>query len=318
MTSEETAHHVRSSNLPFYVAVWSTAKLCRGLVGLNKTFDCGDERHGGDAGGQLEKRRQIEKEKRRRNVVVDILAEGGAQWIKLSTVSQSRLLFEMAENGWHEHVSGEEEEGVNEDEDAKLSLLVLAEDLQRAAAANKSAYGKAPKVRLVLPKLELGHVREIDNLLSRIRCTGTEVQCQAELDQPLGSTLDEAMQNMLLDEFADLTPTLNIDCTILLALVSDLSHSTIIIEPSFHVAIRRQIEREKIEQVMPLMLWPAMDDRQLVCTVEAARRMREIVDTIGTPTEKIRTALLMGDHDRTPGKIQDPGASEEISSLTQR
>lgn len=33
----------------------------------------------------------------------------------------------------------------------------------------------------------------------------------------------------------------------------------------------------------------------MVCTEEAAKRMREIVDTIGTPSEKARTALLMGD-----------------------
>ena len=33
----------------------------------------------------------------------------------------------------------------------------------------------------------------------------------------------------------------------------------------------------------------------MVCTREAAHRMREIVDTIGTPSEKARTAVLMGD-----------------------
>jgi hypothetical protein len=38
-----------------------------------------------------------------------------------------------------------------------------------------------------------------------------------------------------------------------------------------------------------------MGDKALVCTQEASLRMRDIVDLIGTETEKARTALLMGE-----------------------
>ena len=53
------------------------------------------------------------------------------------------------------------------------------------------------------------------------------------------------------------------------------------------------IERE--HPLLPVEIWPATNNRELLCTDEAAKRMREIVDTIGTDTEKERTKILMGD-----------------------
>jgi hypothetical protein len=82
----------------------------------------------------------------------------------------------------------------------------------------------------------------------------------------------------------------------LLAIVSDLSHCKDI-TPSLqhHKAINRQIEIERERPLLPTELWPAMGSRELVCTSEAAKRMREIVETIGTETERERMAVLMGD-----------------------
>lgn len=103
------------------------------------------------------------------------------------------------------------------------------------------------------------------------------------------------MPHLLTNPFASFTSTLNIDCTILLALVSDFSHCSVSAEPWFHRALKRQLEIEDEENLLPNLLYPALADRKLVCTDEAARRMREIVDTIGTIGEKQRTKLFMGD-----------------------
>jgi hypothetical protein len=103
------------------------------------------------------------------------------------------------------------------------------------------------------------------------------------------------MPNLLTDPFASFTPTLNIDCTILLALVSDFSHCAVTTEPWFHRALKRQVEIEDEENLLPNLLFPALANRTLICTDEAAKRMREIVDTIGTAGEKERTRLFMGD-----------------------
>jgi hypothetical protein len=55
------------------------------------------------------------------------------------------------------------------------------------------------------------------------------------------------------------------------------------------------VEIEDSENLLPALLYPALGNRKMMCTEEAAHRMREIVSTIGTPGEKARTAILMGD-----------------------
>jgi hypothetical protein len=72
-----------------------------------------------------------------------------------------------------------------------------------------------------------------------------------------------------------------------------LSHGRV--EPAdWHVkAISRQIEMENEDPLLPNSVWPACGSRKLVCTHEAAVRMQEIVDTIGTETEKKRAALMV-------------------------
>ena len=102
-----------------------------------------------------------------------------------------------------------------------------------------------------------------------------------------------------------LTPTVNVDCTILLALVSDLSYydAELILREAearapggkLHSAVIRQLKKEVEEQLLPKILYPLLGDRDLVCTQEAATRMREIVRDIGTESEKERTAIVMGD-----------------------
>ena len=102
-----------------------------------------------------------------------------------------------------------------------------------------------------------------------------------------------------------ITKTVNVDCTILLALVSDLSHyDTLRIlreaearNPSKQLkpVIIRQMQNEVEEQLLQNVLYPLLKDHELVCTKEAAVRMREVVNTLGTVAEKERTAIFMGD-----------------------
>ena len=329
-------HHVRSSNLPFYTTLWDTAKRCQGIVGFHQKFSF-------SSNGLQHKARCANNDgkrmKRKRSVVVDIVAKGGTEWVKVSTATEQRMLYELAENGCRGS-DCDSDDGSHDDDDHQdqagyaetsrpnglsrrqrlptLSLLTLAQDLQRASANLKTPYQR-PKVRLVLPRLEMGRQDVVDSLLDQIRQTGIVVQVGSSSPPSRPSPLppdDETFSRMAVDEFAGFTSTLNIDCTILLAIVSDLSHQPIPIEPSFHIAIQRQIQREQIEQVVPSLLWPAMADRELVCTYEAARRMWEIVDTIGTPTEKARTAILMEDHDRRRHDDNDDNDGDQQHLLT--
>lgn len=336
-------HTLRSSNLPFYESVWAVAKRsCTGLVAFGKRFywdgdsvtdgkaespiGCvgvvgkEDGSANGDGGRKQKKRPSKDK---RKGVSVDIVADDGEEWVKVSTVSVMRILYEMAEKGW-EGDAGEDEdeeeeesskrtvlrnyavdgegpvEGEEEDED-ELELIKLAKEMTRAASTTRVRY-RHPRVRFVVPKVKEGEFAEIDRLLRVIRGLGVTVECgesttraPAHLDQQV-AVEDLDLSHLLPNSFRRFTSTLNVDCTLLLALVSDLSHSKCLIPtPGLHKAIIRQMEIERQQPLLPAELWPAMNGYELVCTEEAAKRMREIVDVIGTDTERKRMRIMMGE-----------------------
>ncbi|KAL8989562.1 MAG: hypothetical protein Q9177_001574 [Variospora cf. flavescens] len=303
--SERTVHTLRSSNLPFHEAVWDTAKASTGFVAFTKRF------YWDTPASRNSKRSQGSKG---RCALVDVVAQDGQQWIKVSTVTESRLLFELAKAGWEGVDSDSDSDGdgilvnglahatidndasangglpINNGKDQdRVDIIRQAQDLQKAALAQKVHY-KHPCVTVILPKISNDPPPEITRILDTIRSTGATVHL-GPASPP--SDLHAAFQNLAPDPFINLTPTLNIDCTILLALVSDLSHCATDPQPWFHRAISRQIESERQEQLLPTTLWPAMAGRDLICTEEAARRMYEIVDTIGTESERKRTDLLI-------------------------
>lgn len=315
-------HAMRSSNLPFYQAVWNVAKgSCEGLVALGKRFYWDSEPKSSEARKRSKKRegeaalaeKQPNKDKRK-SVFVDVVAGDGEEWVKVSTIPERRLLFEMAEKGWErdgeeEYLSDRDGDGPvertvlrhsdglhsgDEDEDEdddELELIRLARDLRKAANATRVRY-RHPRVRVVLPKIEEGNVPEIDDIIREMRSYDIQVECQETLSDASGADLTR----LLPQPFKNFTPTLNVDCTLLLALVSDISHiRDIPPSPRFHRALVRQMEVEKEQPLLPTELWPAMGDHELVCTTEAATRMREIVDTIGTDAERSRMKIMMGD-----------------------
>ncbi|KAH0562692.1 hypothetical protein GP486_002635 [Trichoglossum hirsutum] len=303
LTSEKTVHTLRSSNLPFYEAVWAAAKRSTGLIAFNKRFYWDETADDIKAiNTRISDRTPVKT--RRRNVLVDIVTRGGLEWVKVSTITETRLLFDMAKAGWENGEDSDDVEPSVAGSGDELSLVKLARELSRAAQATRIHY-RHPQIRFVLPKVALGIIPAIDSLIANIQATGAQVECGPSPTANCGTpapALKDIAENLLVDPFADFSPTLNIDCTILLALVSDLSHGAVAPEPRFHHAIMRQIELEKQEKLLPDLLFPAMGARELVCTREAHRRMREIVELIGTRTEKGRTALLMGDD---PGKPRD-------------
>lgn len=335
----KVVHSLRSSNFPFYANVWRTAKTtCTGLISLNKKFYFykpmkGQCMQGGykdlevdidDLKIKSNSKPGVEEtvpKMRKRGVLIDIVADNGQEWVKVSTVTPNRLLFDLAKQGWEIGLNSDSEdnEGSNtastsgkndydsEDEDDMIELLKLAVDMKKAAAEVRVRY-KHPRVRLVLPKIVEGQIAEIDKVIRKVRMVGVTVECATAETSGLDfmvnrsgsvNNTDDAgsvFSSLLPSPFPPMTSTLNVDCTLLLAFVSDLSHARDLrCMPSYHPAINRQIELEAEKPLLLSELWPAAGDRNLVCTTRAAKRMREIVDTIGTPREKERTRLLMGE-----------------------
>ena len=297
LTAEKTIHTLRSSNLPFYAAIWGAAKASKALVTFGKRFYW-DNRPTRDSKKAAEKRCAL----------VDIVAHDGEEWIKVSTITGSRLSLEIAKAKWEAADSSSEDgeqENINsasdEDDIDRIELVKVADDLLRASQAHRIHY-KHPRIRFVLPKITCSPPRELLPILERIRSTGAFIDLG---DQNVSNGLlkEGVFSRLLPSPHPPLTETLNIDCTILLALVSDLSHNANHpILPNYSSAITRQIEMETREHLLPSSLWPAMAGKSLVCTLEAAKRMKEIVDTIGMPNERARTEFLLDDGPARSGR----------------
>lgn len=299
-TNNNSANHiVRSSNLPFLENVWANAKASKDLTALQKRMYYDPLGPDGEAAPKkaVQNGRQRGKQRRLKaaSTVVDVVSDGGLSWTKISLVTNTRLLFDLAKQGWECGASSEEDEEYLDsfaDEDRDVPILKTAKELASASAAMRIKT-RHPHVTLVLPRIILGVQDEVDRVIEDCRAAGVVVRC-AE-DKPTSPEVKEAASSMVPDPFSCFTDTLNIDCTILLAIVSEFSHAKVSKEPWFHKALKRQVEIEDNETLLPSMLYPAMASRKLTCTKEAAQRMREIVDTIGTASEKARTAILMGD-----------------------
>lgn len=288
LTAEKTIHTLRSSNVPFYAAVWDAAKASQALVAFGKRFYWDNQ-----------PTRDRKKVAGKRCALVDIVAYDGEEWIKVSTITGSRLSLEIAKAKWEAADSSSEDERQgkgnstsNEDDIARIELVKVADDLLRASQAHRIHY-KHPRIRFVFPKIPSNPPEELVPIFERIRSTGAVIDLGDQCSS-IGLLKEDIFPGLLPSRHPPLTDTLNIDCTILLALVSDLSHTANHpILPNYSPAITWQIELETREHLLPSSLWPAMADKDLVCTHEAAKRMKEIVDTIGMPNERARTELLL-------------------------
>ena len=290
---------------------------------------------------------------------MDIVAEDGQVWIKVSTITESRLLFEKAKAGWEGLDSdsgleseqqdgrrviaegadpgsaGDEDYRSGNEDDHRVELLKIAKDLHRAAKNVHIRY-KHPRILFVLPKIIEGHSSAIDAILADIRGTGTTVRCAStpllpdiftdgtsiSHDTKASPALTSIFTRLLVDPLTHLSPILNIDCTILLALVSDLSHSALASSQTLHRAIRRQIDLEASKKLLPSSLYPVMAGRSLHCHSLAAKRMREIVKQIGTPSERLRTELILGEGEagagRTPTELRAQFAETSEYAVPER
>lgn len=289
--------------------------------------------------GGLPARHSTKEEKPiKRGALVDVVAEDGERWLKVSTVTEKRLLFELAKQGWEvadsSSSSDSERAGIfsshdtngsttlpfdefdtkaEEDDDEKIEPIRLAQDLRKASLATRVRY-KHPHVHFILPNITPHKTPEIDRVLSAIHSTGATTGCGPIL-LFLPTPLGELFPRLLPSTARHISPTVNIDCTILLALVSDLSHynsGTIPLEAASgakdgqpHPAIVRQLQIESEEQLLPSILYPLLQGRGMICTTEAARRMREIVSTIGTASEKARTEIFISSSTPSPRASSD-------------
>lgn len=311
LEDEFSSQVARGSNLPFLEHLWWTAKKSKDVVALQKQVYLHSS--GLDLVSRVQRLdfgnsdRRPDAQSRKEAVRIDVISDGGKTWHKVSLVTNNRLIFDLAKQGWDSDVSDDDDDAdsrssfENEAENRDVPLVKTAKSLVKAASRSR-VLTKHPVVQFVLPRIERGKMAEIDKILNAIEACGAHVTCKGDWQPP--PPLLEALPFMVRDPVLQLSETLNIDCTILLALVSDISHAEVPEERSLPPDLQRQVDSEDESTLLPSILYPILGGRALVSTKEAAQRMREIVETMATPSERARTALLLGDGpSRTPEEL---------------
>lgn len=247
--------------------------------------------------------------------MVDIVAEEGLEWIKVSSKTEKRIIWDLAKAGWVGDSSDEESENdASDDDDDPEGLLKQVEALKKASLATRVRY-RHPAIRLVLPRIKaVPDSKEVGQVLQKIRDMGVIIDTSDTIPTTAAS-IGMVLSKMVADRFSSFSDTLNVDCTILLAFASDLSHGRVEPEDWHNKAIQRQIEMEAQDQLLPNSLWPACGDKKLVCTRQAAVRMQEIVSIIGTNTERKRTTMML-DIDDANKHLSQKQRVEEFQKLS--
>lgn len=299
------ARMLRSSNLPYYQAIWDVVKgSCTGLVALSVRFYWETESE-----VQLERKEVDSLQKRpsknkKFSALIDIVADDGLEWVRVSNMSEKRLLHEMAEKGWEDDGDGlddgekrtvlqnfdSENEDGDEDED-ELELIQLAKTMRKASNATRVKY-QHPRLRIVLSRIKEGSPA-IDAVLNQMRSYDVQVECREVVP---GNTSTD-FTHLLPQPFKHFTSTLNVDCTVLFAMISDISHNDKLTPtPQWQYPLVQQMKSEQQRPLMICELWPAMGDRELVSCKAAVLRFKSTVEMIGTDIEKKRSRLLLGEH----------------------
>jgi hypothetical protein len=317
MTEEKIRHYIVSSNLTYYEALWGAAKRSCGLQAFRKYYFW--DRHKAPAGKRTLKGLSLGKGgvgKGKTAALVDIVADEGREWVRVSTVSEKRIIFDLAKLGWVNDSESDDDmpdarpsDWENEDDEDQVDVVRNARELARAARANP-VRGRPPKVRFVLTRIVAGRMKEVDAIITKIRATGAIVQCSEDI--PPAQPLQAVLNNLLVDRTRALSETLNLDCTILLALVSDISHKPCPILDWYPGEVQAQIKEEAGENLLPTHLYPAIGSHSMVCTQEAADQMNLIVDTLATDEEKRRALLLLAQGD-CEGRSSEDLAAEWAS-----
>ncbi|KAI0555526.1 hypothetical protein F4679DRAFT_174443 [Xylaria curta] len=291
------AHRISSSNFPYLQAVWDTAKNSKNIVKLRHPVFSGPFKRRILApgirvkdimsqGGSEPKRNQNGRSAR-----IDVICDGGLSWYKVSTITNRRLLFDMAKEAVYcgESDDSEPTNGATHDF-SDIPLVKLARTLKTIAEGHQIR-NISPTLGLVLPRLFEGEQAEIDEIIKFCRDMGVNVVCGNAMSSPSPLSKD-LLHEMVPSPRRSITTELNIDTSVLVALTSDISHFQVTKQHWFGQSQKDHIDLETSDPLIP-KLCSLLSHHVLVCTREAARSLARIVHTMGTADENTRAHLLL-------------------------
>ncbi|KAI0154993.1 hypothetical protein GGR57DRAFT_102453 [Xylariaceae sp. FL1272] len=293
------SHRISSNNLPFIQAVWDTAKMSENIIKMRHPIFSGPfkrERklrapgmrlYGIMSQGDSEPKRN----QNTRSMRIDVIAEGGLTWYKVSALTNRRLEFDMAKEAvFCDDSEDEESNGVARDF-SDVPLVKLAAELARISKGHQIRH-QNPRPILVLPRIVEKESVQIHQLLDSCRDMGVTIICRDALS-PAPPISQELLDRMAPSPQAQITPALNVDTSVLVALASDITHSNVEKQSWFGHSCLDHIDLEKLDPLAP-KLFDILGGHELVCTREASSALARIVHHMGTNTENARAHLLLG------------------------
>lgn len=296
------------------VSHWDILKRCRSLVAVNRTVQgsAKDDRKRAvsKVEGDRNEKQQLHRTLKEQGKTDVHIVEGGGEWIDIRLLQADRLARQMTDSGWGwgDYDHGDD---VDPDEWEDIPLAKQVRRLTAAARLNRHEY-RTPRVRVILPNLSRSNI-DIDVLLNQLVRIDSHVEvviedCDSSFLTRPPLPFDDALQNMLGNPLDGLTETLNMDHTILIDLISDITHFALQPQPWHGRTTKAQIEEERSQKgVMARTLYPILENRVLTCTQEAAEHFHEVLKTVGTATERERGRLLVPFDEETismsPGAI---------------
>ncbi|KAI1333058.1 hypothetical protein F5Y16DRAFT_2173 [Xylariaceae sp. FL0255] len=297
----ESGQSTAGSNFIFTQGVWEVAKRSKNIVMLTQSVNAGRFEHRRQYFAPGERLKGLHQQpsaaswsqKRRPDTrVVDVICDGGSTWTKVSSVSNSRLLFDMANEAVYVSDNEDEEKVSKNGMSADYSDVPIAKQVRflKKVAEGHRFKGKSPSLNVFLPRIFEHEHPQIHQVVEVCRRMGTNVFCGDALP-PAEPLTQELLSIMVPGPRASLTPVLNIDTSVLIALVSDYCHFTLPDPKGLPRAIADHIALEREEQFLP-RICSVLGDRDLTCTRQAADTFTEIVHHIGRDTENARAHLL--------------------------
>ncbi|KAI9295507.1 hypothetical protein K502DRAFT_218044 [Neoconidiobolus thromboides FSU 785] len=263
-------YHLTCSNLPYLEAVYLAAKNQQGLVTLFKTFSYNIKIDG-----------EIINEK----ITIDIIANHGLDWIKVSARNTKYLISQS------KIVNEEEEMEEMGDDNTELSEIENKAYQMKCAAIENQIHFKIPNIKFSFLNINFNqpYYFPLINKLLQLNIIPEKINSNPS------STLSLSDKTNLSTEY------LNLDCTTLIALASELTNSynttnnqlsNLKVEHYNQMnALKIQIESELKKPLMPILIH-LLKGHQLTTTRECYERFFSIVSTIAGEKEKLRANIL--------------------------
>ncbi|KAL1859539.1 hypothetical protein Daus18300_009540 [Diaporthe australafricana] len=293
---------LRFTNLPAIERNWDTVKRCRDLIAIEQSIPKSPKVEVKENGGLIVHRHRGRQANHGIGMVfVHAVVDGGAEWLRLVSKDEKRILLELAAGGW-DWDDGEEDTEQEDDSELFEDIPILRTAKELADTARKYWHDyHRPRIRILLNRVREGESKDVDRVVQKMRSVGGDdiIVTVDYADAPWASAqtlpdIDTAISRLVpVEDMSRFGSTVLLDTSVLIALISDISHATVDVQLWHSKDCKAQIQDEANGiNFLTSQAYPPLRGKLLVCTKEAMEHFREITSTIASPTELERARLL--------------------------